>query len=81
MGRRCRGVAVVVALVGACGFLMSGPGTGCGSFALETVAANADFCFIFDCQDGVLGGTIDPCPTQMEGGNANLFVDCPQEEN
>lgn len=52
---------MAVSLVAGGGFLMAGPGTGCGSYLLETAFVTADFCFIFDCQNGIFGGTIDPC--------------------
>jgi hypothetical protein len=42
------------------------------SFVGESVLTATDFCFIFDCQSGILGGTIDPC-----SGENPLFADCP----
>lgn len=63
------------------GFLLAGPGTGCMSFAAESALTTTDFCFIFDCGNGLLGGTIDPCPggeTGDDSGQAPLFVDCPE---
>ena len=81
MPSRTRRLVVTLGLIGFGGFLTVGPNATCASFALETVATTVDFCFIFDCQSGVLGGTIDPCdvgfsdsPNQV-GGLA--FADCP----
>jgi len=66
------------------GYLMASPNTGCTSFLGESALVAADFCFIFDCQNGLLGGTIDPCSgigsgnQTVEGDNAQpLFTDCP----
>lgn len=60
------------------GYILAGPGTGCGSYALESTAAATDFCFIFDCQNGILGGTIDPCASTGTGpGQGPLLADCP----
>ena len=77
-----RKVGAFLTLAAGGGYLLAGPGTGCSSFALETAAASTDFCFIFDCQNGILGGTIDPCaaPTgtgQFPTATGPLFVDCP----
>ncbi len=59
------------------GYLLAGPGTGCGSFALEAGLASTDFCFIFDCQNGIFGGTIDPCETNaVVPGAGPLLLDC-----
>jgi len=44
--------------------------------------SSGDFCFIFDCQNGILGGTIDPCFQTLDAdGNAipPVFVDCPND--
>lgn len=37
----------------------------------EGVLTSIDFCYIFDCQGGFLGGAIQPC------GQNPLLVDCP----
>jgi hypothetical protein len=36
----------------------------------EMSMSSVDFCFLFDCQNGAIGGLIDPC------GNPPLFADC-----
>ena len=81
---RSRRVAAVVGLLASGGYLMAGPGTGCSSFLGEAALVAADACFIFDCQNGILGGTIDPC-SGIGSGNQTvegatrppLFTDCP----
>ena len=80
---RSRRIAIVVSLLGMGGFLMSGPGTGCGSFIAESGLVTADFCFIFDCIQGPLGGTLDPCSGLGSGDGTveslvslPLFTDC-----
>jgi hypothetical protein len=78
-----RAVAAITAIAGG-GFLMAGPGTGCSSYLGETAFVAADFCFIFDCQNGIFGGTIDPCSGTGSGAQTiegqtgdSLFTDCP----
>ncbi len=79
-----RRMAIAVGLIGTGGFLMAGPGTGCSSFLAEESLIRADFCFIFDCQNGMLGGTIDPCTGQFDANDRSpegetqlpLFTDC-----
>ena len=68
MGSRSRRIAMAVGLIGMGGFLMSGPGTSCTSFVGESGLVAADFCFIFDCVNGPLGGTLDPCSGLGSGG-------------
>ena len=85
MRSRSRRVALTLALFAGGGFLLAGPGTSCSSFLGESAFVATDFCFIFDCQNGFLGGTIKPC--DIGGGfggfvdpdvtNSPLFVDCP----
>lgn len=70
-----RKAIALLSLVAGGGYLMSGPGTGCGSYVAESTLTATDFCFIFDCQNGILGGTIDPCATT--GTQGPLLADCP----
>lgn len=81
-GRRALNVAATLLATG--GFLLAGPGTGCSSFLGESLLVTADFCFVFDCQSGLFGGAIDPCPgigsgnQTFEGATQSpLFTDCP----
>jgi hypothetical protein len=76
-----RRVAIPAALVAAGASVFSGPGTSCSSYITESTLTGADFCFIFDCQNGLFGGTVDPCPpqaTQINGIQLPLFRDCPE---
>lgn len=85
MRTRSRKLAAALSLVLGGAFLFAGPGTGCMSFFAESALSTADFCFIFDCQNGIFGGTVDPCPpADANSGGAILtpptgptFVDCP----
>ena len=83
MRSRKRRFAAVASLVLAGGFLMAGPGTSCLSFVGESAFVSTDFCFIFDCQNGFLGGSIRPCAGQGSGNQTfqnddlPLFADCP----
>lgn len=75
MRTRSRKVIAAISVLAASGILTSGPGTTCSSFVGESTFVDLDFCFIFDCQNGILGGTIDPC-----AADDPLFVDCPPEQ-
>lgn len=80
MKRRWRQKMMLAGLLGGGGFLFGGQSTSCLSFTGETVLTSADFCFIFDCQNGILGGTIDPCSqtTDINGDPIPpTFLDCP----
>lgn len=78
MRRSRHRVAIILALVASGAFLMAGPGTGCLSFTGESLLTNADFCFILDCQNGFLGGTIQPCSGLMDNsGEQPSLTDCP----
>ncbi len=73
-----RRVLAGAGLVLAGAYLMSGMGNGCSMFLAESALTSADFCFIFDCQNGLFGGTVDPCAgTQDFSGEQPLFTDCP----
>jgi hypothetical protein len=44
-------------------------------FYQNGVLSSVDFCYIFDCQGGFLGGAVQVCdPTDP---NQDIFVDCP----
>jgi hypothetical protein len=80
-----RATALLTAVL-AGGYVIAGPGTGCSSYVAESALVATDFCFIFDCQNGILGGTIDPCPPTpatapgvLVQPSGPLFVDCPDE--
>lgn len=70
-------------LLAASGYMFQA-GVGCASFAGEQALIATDFCFIFDCNNGAFGGTIQPCrgaatitdEGDLVEGRAPLFVDC-----
>ncbi len=81
-GRRALVVASTLLVAG--GFLLAGPGTGCSSFVGQSLLVATDFCFVFDCQNGLFGGTVNPCSgigsgeQTLEGGTQQpFFTDCP----
>jgi hypothetical protein len=76
---RSAAIGVCLLLSGAC--LMAVSGATCSTFSGEALMGTTDFCFIFDCQNGILGGTIDPCAvlgTDPDGNDVPLLVDCPE---
>jgi hypothetical protein len=80
MGNSGRRVAFAAIGLGAGAILLSGPGTSCTSFLSASALTAADFCFIFDCENGLFGGTLDPCPPggfDNGSGQLPLFLDCP----
>jgi hypothetical protein len=67
---------VVVALVGISGaFAAGGGGLGCTSMFGEEALGMFDSCFLFDCQNGAIGGLIDFCSNSPV--ESVLFTDCP----
>lgn len=72
------------------GYAFMNNGLGCASFAGETVLGTVDFCFLFDCVDGAIGGLIQPCDEANDsfgnrvprdpttpGQAGRIFEDCP----
>jgi hypothetical protein len=61
-------IARIAALLGS-GTLFGGigftntevPGGGCGSFATNGILSSVDFCYLLNCDNGFLGGVIQPC--------------------
>lgn len=84
MRKHVKRAALVMGLLGGSGYLLSGPATSCTSFTGRSLLVATDFCFIFDCQNGIFGGTVDPC-TGLGSGDATIegdaalpiFTDCP----
>ena len=87
MRSRARKVIAAISVLAASGIVMSGPGTSCSSYIGQSGLITADLCFIFDCQNGILGGTVDPC-SGIGSGNQTfegqtqqpLFTDCPTNQ-
>ncbi|NIR01421.1 MAG: hypothetical protein GTN78_14685, partial [Gemmatimonadales bacterium] len=64
---------------GSVGTLFQTTGGGCidgGKLGTQLSLAAVDMCFIFDCQNGFLGGTFNPCGDPNNPLD-NIFVDCP----
>lgn len=80
MQRRFRKKLMLAGLLTSGGFLFGAQSTSCLSFSAESVMTSANFCFIFDCQNGILGGTIDPCSQTTNVAGDGLipptFLDC-----
>ncbi|HNQ24090.1 MAG TPA: hypothetical protein PKK06_13465 [Phycisphaerae bacterium] len=77
-------VAMAVTLLAAGGSLMFTSNLGCESFMGESLMTSLDFCFIFDCSNGLLGGTVKPCQQGVDAlgdQTGTLFLDCPTDEN
>jgi hypothetical protein len=56
------------------GFDTSGsPGAGCSRFWTNGLMESVDLCYVFDCEQGWLGGAFDPCADD----GSSLFLDCP----
>lgn len=67
---------MVLVLAGSAGILFaSGSGLACTSLFGEQAMSTADLCFIFDCQNGALGGAIEFCSDSAF--ESPLFTDCP----
>ena len=85
MRSRARKLIMAISVLAGSGFLTSGPGTGCiRGYLTDSTFVTTDFCFIFDCQNGILGGTFDPCSGVGSGDQTiqgqtqlPLFADCP----
>lgn len=80
MRSRSRRIVMTVGLVLGGAYLAAGSGTtGCVSFSMGSAFAAADFCFIFDCQNGLFGGTLQPCSNDNRVGanESDILTDCP----
>ena len=85
MPRKSRRVAATVVALATGAMVLTSSNFACESFLGETLMTSLDMCFIFDCNSGILGGTIQPC---QEGIDENgdpvpnyLFVDCQVEDD
>ena len=79
-----RKAGTMMGLLAGGGYLLAGPGTGCSSYIGDSLLVASDMCFVFDCQNGILGGVFDPC-SGIGSGNQTVegatqlpfFTDCP----
>ena len=55
------------------GFTGSGLNGGCARFASNGVLSATNFCVLFDCDNGFLGGVVDPC---TDPSQAATLLDC-----
>ena len=53
--------AVAISLVASGAYLCTSGPLACGSLGAEGALSAIDFCFMFDCTNGAVGGLIDPC--------------------
>jgi ABC-type xylose transport system permease subunit len=49
----------------------SNPNAACVRIGMDQTLTAINACFVFDCQNGILGGLINPCVPGQE-----IFVDC-----
>lgn len=61
----------------AVGFTRTGLGGSCqlGNFLSNGALTSVDFCYLLDCQNGFLGGAIQPCGSNTTTAD-DLLVDC-----
>jgi len=73
------GASGTVLQVGGIGFTRNGLGGNCQprNFFTNGALTSVDFCYLLDCQNGFLGGAIQPCGNPNVLGD-ELLVDCPQ---
>ncbi len=45
----------------------------CNRFVSNGVLSTTNFCFLLDCENGFLGGLVDPCNDPSQGG---VLLDC-----
>ncbi len=81
--RRVR-ICLLLGLVATTGMLYAGSTLACTSLALDQAATAVNFCFLFDCQNGALGGLVQFCDptdtttTDTTDTNNSLLADCVQ---
>ena len=78
--KRLRRAVMVVAALTTGAMVLASPNFACESYMVESALTALDFCFIFDCNNGVLGGTVDPCAGGVDAAGEptpGLLVDCP----
>jgi hypothetical protein len=51
------------------------PGGGCGSFYANGVVSGVDFCYLLNCDNGFIGGLVQPCG-DPDNPDDDLLVDC-----
>ncbi len=69
--RKAKVAAVAAVLLGG-GVMFAAGGGACAEFAGQAALGSVDFCFLFDCVDGAIGGLLRPCD---DVGSVNTLFD------
>jgi hypothetical protein len=72
-----RWVRYLLMIAGGGTLFQAGSNAGYARCAGDSTLTSINFCFVFDCQNGALGGTIEFCGDQPED---DIFSDCPTGE-
>ncbi len=78
-----RRVGLQVSVLAGGGCLIASSGLTCAGFASDVLLSSIDMCFLFDCNNGAIGGLIDFCADvdvtdpATDGDLGNFFTDCP----
>ncbi|MHC4796822.1 MAG: hypothetical protein ACYTF1_09275, partial [Planctomycetota bacterium] len=77
--RRCRWLTWLAMILGGAtmfqsvGFTGSGLNSGCSRFGTNGFLSTTNFCVLLDCENGFLGGVVDPC---SDPSQAATLLDC-----
>ncbi len=74
MRKRTKRLMFYLLIFAAGGTLFTGGNAGFVRCSGDTVLTAINFCFVFDCQNGALGGGLEFCGDQPED---DIFLDCP----
>lgn len=74
MRNRIRKYLIYLLFLTGGGTLFQGNNAGFGRCAGDTLLTTINFCFIFDCQNGAIGGGLEFCGDQP---GDDIFIDCP----
>lgn len=93
--RKAKAAGVAALVLG--GGLLFQSAAGCAQFGAQSTLGSVDFCFLFDCIDGAIGGLLQPCDnigtintgfdnrdtigSAEDPGFGRLFNDCPDNVN
>ena len=76
--KRSRGIRMKLGLAAAAttGLLLAGPELSCASAGASGLLASVDFCFLFNCNDGAIGGLVTFCSET----DRNLLTGAPLDQ-
>ena len=76
--KRPRGMRLKLGLAaaGTAGLLFTAPELSCASAGASGLLSSVDFCFLFNCNDGAIGGLVTFCSQT----DVNLITGVPLEE-